>query len=155
MTEPVTFYLEIKPHPQERIRFHFKGWGKRRKILPYLPEKTRDFQNCVRQMAREYMALNKIPEFSKKAPLMLTAIFYLDRPASAKKRLAPIVRPDLSNYIKSLEDGLQRATKDDKDPALMEDDSSVCRIVCEKRYVDDEYPIAGVLVTLEEWNPNV
>lgn len=151
----VTFFLEIKPHPQERIRFHFKGWGKRRQILPYLPEKTRDFQNGVRQMARDYMEANNIPEFPKKIPLELTAIFYLDRPASAKKRLAPIVRPDLSNYLKSIEDGLQRAAKDDKDPALIEDDSSVCRIVCEKRYVDDDYPTAGILVTLAEWSPNV
>lgn len=152
MTKKITFFLEIKPHPQERIRFHFRGYGKRRQILPYTPEKTRDYQNGVRDMVRQFMQTTDTPEFPKDVPLELQLIFYLPRPKSAKKRLAPTVRPDLSNYIKSTEDGLQRAQKDDT-PALIEDDSSICRIVTEKRYVDEDHPEPGILVTVSEWTP--
>lgn len=149
----VELFLEIQPAPQERVRFHFKGWGKRRRIMPYIPEKTKVFQNTVRDMCRQYMSEFGIDEFGKTNPLAITAIFYLPRPKSAKNRLAPTVRPDLSNFFKALEDGLQRAVKDDT-PALLEDDSAVCYICTQKRYVDTEYPEPGILVRISEWTPD-
>jgi Holliday junction resolvase RusA-like endonuclease len=123
------------------------------RIFPYLPEKTKEFQNTIRFMVREYMSEFDISEFPKDVPLMVTARFFLPRPASAKKRIAPIVRPDLSNYFKALEDGIQREAKDGL-PALVEDDSSICAFYAEKRYVDEEHPTPGILVEISEWSPD-
>lgn len=148
ISKPITFYLTIAPQAQERIRFYIR----RGKISPYTPDKTKSFQSTVREMVRQYVKDNDIDILDKTTVLKLTAIFYLARPKSAKKRLAPYVRPDLSNFLKSLEDALQPG-KDDKDPVLFEDDSSICSIYCEKRYVDNEYPEPGILVTVEEWRP--
>lgn len=145
------FFIQMEPQPQERIRFHFKGFGRKRKILPYIPQKSREAQDLIRSLARQYMEEFDLPEFSKEHPLKLTAIFYLRKPKSVK-RLWPTVRPDLSNYLKLLEDGLQRAVKDDS-PALLEDDSAICSAYCEKRYCDDEHPTPGVLVRVEQWRP--
>jgi len=150
MHKPISFYLEIKPQAQERIRFKFKGFGKYRTITPYTPEKTREFQDSVRAMVREYMRVNDVTEFPKTMALEMQVTFYLPRPASAKKRLFPTVRPDLSNFLKSIEDGMQKAAKGDDEPALFADDSSICKIICEKKYVDDEYPTPGILVALRE-----
>lgn len=91
-----------------------------------------------------------IPEFPKDMALSMEAVFYLPRPKSVSREW-PIVRPDLSNFIKSLEDGLQRAKKND-DPAMLEDDSAICSIYTEKRYVDEEYPEPGILLTIGEFN---
>ena len=155
MQNKITFFLEIDPHPQERIRFHFSGWGKRRKISPYLPEKTKVFQNTVRSMVRQFMADNDLPEYAKLTPIAMEVIFYLKRPkAMPKGRLGPIVRPDLSNYLKAVEDGLQRAAKDDDAPAMFEDDSAICSIYCEKRYVDEDNPTPGCLVTVYQYDPS-
>lgn len=149
----IQLWLDIKPHPQERIRFHIRGRGKNMRIFPYLPEATKEYQNGIRSMVRKYMRENGIAEFAKDGPLYFEAIFYLKRPASAKKRIAPTVRPDLSNYLKAVEDGIQRAAKEDIAPALLEDDSSICAIYCEKRYCDETWPTPGVLVTVSNWSP--
>lgn len=149
----VQFWIDMAPRPQERIRFHIRGRGKYMRVFPYLPENTKEFQNGIRQYVRSLMDKNGWPEYPKDQPLYLEAIFYLERPASAKKRVAPIVRPDLSNYFKALEDGIQRAAKDDIAPSLVEDDSSICAIYTEKRYVDHNFPEPGILVTISHWSP--
>lgn len=146
--QPITFFIELKPHPQERIRFHIRGRGKRMKIFPYYPEKTREFQDTLREMVRIYMAENDIPEFPKGTPLSLELVFYLAKPKSTKREW-PTVRPDLSNFIKSAEDGLQRSTKEDT-PALVEDDSSIVRLVAEKRYIEGDME-PGIMVTIGEY----
>lgn len=153
MENKIQFWLDMKPQPQERIRLHIRGRGKYMKVFPYLPEATRDYQNGIRRQVRELMETNGWSEFPKDGPLYMEAIFYLHRPASAKKRVAPTVRPDLTNYLKAVEDGIQRATKDDIAPSLVEDDSSICAIYTEKRYCDETWPAPGILVTISNWCP--
>ena len=151
MSKSITLFLEIKPCPQERIRFHFRGFGRKRQILPYLPEKTRDFQNTLRSMVRQYMEETGALEYSKDVPISLEMDIFLGPPKKMPKgRIFPTVRPDLSNYLKAIEDGIQRAAKEDKDPALLEDDSSVCEIICRKQYCTAEYPNPGILLTIKE-----
>ena len=146
MRNSLKFWLDIKPHPQERIRISFR----RRQARAYYPEKTVEFQSAIREMTREYMEEFGIPEYPKGVPLYLNVVFYLLRPKSAKRDY-PTVRPDLSNYIKSLEDGMQRRSKND-DPSLIEDDSCIVRMVAEKRYVDDEHPEPGILVEIGQYD---
>lgn len=147
--EPVCFFLDIEPVPQERLRFNIRGRGKYMRVIPYMPERTATFQASIREAVREYMREHKIPEFPKSMPLQLEVLFILSKPKTAK-RIHPTVRPDLSNYLKLLEDGIQRKAKEDA-PALIEDDSSICSIFAEKRYVCEEYPTPGILVTLREF----
>jgi Holliday junction resolvase RusA-like endonuclease len=104
----------------------------------------------VRETVQQYMEEEGLAEFGKDRPLYLSAVFYLPKPKSTKREW-PTVRPDLSNFFKSLEDGLQREKKD-SDPALMEDDSAICSISCEKRYVNEEYPEPGILVEIGEFH---
>lgn len=146
MQNRVDLFLELKPHPQERVRFHIRGSRRRPNITPYYPKNTRDFQNAVREMVRQHMADCGIVEFEKGQPLYMGAIFYLNKPKSAKREW-PTVRPDLSNFFKAVEDGMQRASKDDE-PALIEDDSSICIAHVEKRYVNEDYPEPGILLTV-------
>ena len=135
-------WFDIRPHPQERIRISFRGG----RAKAYYPEKTVEFQSDIRSMVRDYMDRFNVPEFPKDVPLEVTMTFYLAKPKSAKREW-PTVRPDLSNYIKSLEDGLQRQSKNDV-PALLEDDSSICRITATKRYITDGDP--GILIEIGE-----
>lgn len=147
MFDTITLFLEIAPVAQERIRFHFKGWGRRRQILPYIPTKTREYQNSVRAMVREYMSEFGIEPFDKNSPLELDITFYLKPPKTMPKgRTLPTVRPDLDNYLKALLDAIQPAAKGDDEPALLADDSSVCEIRCRKVYCNSENPEPGVLL---------
>ena len=150
MSNKITLYLEIAPVAQERVRFHFKGWGKRRQIMPYIPEKTKTFQNTVRAMVREYMDEFDIPAFGKDLPLSVEVTFYLRPPKKMPKgRTMPTVRPDLDNYLKAILDAIQPAVKDDDEDALLTDDSAVCQIMCRKLYCTPEYPEPGILLEVE------
>jgi Holliday junction resolvase RusA-like endonuclease len=73
-------------------------------------------------------------------PLKLTAIFYLQRPKSAKKRMRPHVRPDLSNFLKLVEDALNGLA--------FKDDAQVCVLQVAKEYATEEQPV-GVMVKLD------
>ncbi len=56
-------------------------------------------------------------------------VFRLDRPAAAKKRRWPFVKPDLGKLVRSTEDALKVA-------GIYSDDARICREVTEKRYAE-------------------
>lgn len=68
-------------------------------------------------------------------------VFYLERPAAAKNRAWPAVRPDLDKYVRSTLDALTAAH-------IFADDSRVVRLVAEKRYVEaGQRPGARIVVS--------
>ena len=73
MSNEITFWLDITPRPQERLRFHIRGRGKRMKIFPYIPEKTKEYQEDIRNRARQWVAREYLHEFTKDQALYLHA----------------------------------------------------------------------------------
>ena len=143
ITECIRLWIPVKPEPQERVRIKFTGWGKRRRASAYYPDKTRDYQQYLRLYVRAVMTEYFIGQLPKDEPLYLKAVFVIPRPKSVtvKKRPFPITRPDLSNYLKSLEDGIQ-SVKDEI--SILPDDSAIIDIHIQKQYVDEFYPEVGV-----------
>jgi Holliday junction resolvase RusA-like endonuclease len=75
-------------------------------IRMYTPKHSKDFENAVRQRAEQVF------EKPLQGPLYLEVAFFLPRPTymTWKKKPMPAVpndkRPDLTNFVKSIEDGL-------------------------------------------------
>jgi len=79
------------------------------------------------------------PETPSDNPLCVRAIFFVQRPMSAPKRVRyPAKKPDCSNLIKSLEDCLNGI--------VWKDDSRIVDLIVSKRF--DERP--GVLLEVTE-----
>ena len=110
--------LDLKPEAKQRPRFN-RTTGR-----AYTAEKTRKFENAVKALAKEHISepLN--------GAVSLSIVFVAPRlkaePKSQTERKYKTSRPDLSNMIKSLEDGLQGA--------LFHDDAQVVKLSAEKVY---------------------
>lgn len=88
-------------------------------------------------------ALHKAAGGTITAPVSVDATFVLARPAAARKRLWPHVRPDVDKLARMLLDALTKA-------AVIADDSLVIELVCRKRYPGpDSLDRPGVLVLVE------
>jgi Holliday junction resolvase RusA-like endonuclease len=84
-------------------------------------------------------------------PVRVEVEFYLPRPASVtqKKRLLPIVPPDIDKLCRSLLDGLNQNFETGKvgDGVIYGDDSQVVELYATKIYADDIEPGALVKIT--------
>ncbi len=88
----------------------------------YDPEKSRRWKNDV-----SWQATDQIDVPPLEGALEVKMVFMLERPKSAKRR-HPTVKPDLSNYVKGIEDALNNI-------AYL-DDSQIIKLYTEKRYLD-------------------
>ena len=79
------------------------------------------------------------PSERLQGPVVVTAVFRLPRPKSAKRQW-PAVKPDVDKLLRALFDGITAS-------GLWEDDSRVVSVVAEKRYVL-RYQQPGVSVTV-------
>jgi Holliday junction resolvase RusA-like endonuclease len=75
-------------------------------------------------------------------PVRVVVVFYLPRPASVtiKKRVLPIVPPDLDKLLRGLLDGIGQSE------VIWGDDSQVVEVVAKKRYADETKPGASVSI---------
>lgn len=90
------------PVPQGNVR-HF---GKGRPAVHQNAKTLHPWRQSVAWQVREAMADAGLTE-PLEGPLVLTATFTLPRPKSApKSRWAPDRRPDLSHYVRALEDAI-------------------------------------------------
>lgn len=122
------FTFAIAPQTQLRPRASRRG----RAIVVYDPPKVKAFKQQLHAMAKE--------QFNGKpltGPLEVNFVFYRPVQASLSKaeknrRLAgvepPVVKPDLSNYLKASEDALNGV--------LWEDDRYIVIERCFKRYAE-------------------
>lgn len=102
-------------------------------IRMYDPKKVSEYKATIAMLARQQVKVKKYTKPDKDMPLEVTMTFVKEMPKSMSKKnkllaiaykLFPTHKPDLSNYIKSTEDGLNGI--------LWEDDNQIVRLVTEK-----------------------
>lgn len=125
------FEFDIAPVEQARPRATRMVKG----IRLYDPKKVTVFKRKLGMLARQQMLDRGLEPYD--GPLEVCMEFYRPVQASISKkersrRLSgvhrPTVKPDLSNYIKALEDGLNGI--------IWVDDNRIVQIVAEKKYSD-------------------
>ena len=105
--------IPIEPVAKGRPKFTKKGFT-------YTPAKTKAAEQYLRTFVSGY------PKFATGLPLVVSIDFYLTKPKSvSKKRVFPITRPDLDNYIKII---------DAFNGVLWDDDSQIIRMLARKEY---------------------
>lgn len=125
------FEFNIEPVEQARPRATRMGKG----IRLYDPKKVNVFKQQLGMLARQQMLDRGLEPFD--GPLEVRMVFFrpVQESLSKKERSRrisgvhrPTVKPDLSNYIKALEDGLNGI--------IWIDDNRIVQIVAEKKYSD-------------------
>ena len=115
MTFMVTFKVEGNPVGKQRARYAKRG----NFVQAYTPEKTRSYETLIKESAKQAMGSSEPLE----TPVTLYLYIRLPIPKSySKKRTEaclngsenPIRKPDSSNILKSVEDGMNSVVyKDD------------------------------------------
>ena len=134
----LTFTAYVRPEPQGSSKAFVRGG---RAHITSDNKKLRPFRSEVTRCAMAELAEMNLPMplFGKHVPVKVKYVFLFRRPGSIpKRRLHPVVKPDL--------DKLERATCDSLTGVLFHDDAQVVASACEKRYGDVE----GVEVTVWE-----
>jgi Holliday junction resolvase RusA-like endonuclease len=119
--------FEIPPIPKGRHRVTRRGHV-------YTPEKTRNFETMLKLMAKEFAVT---PVYT--GPLRVEVTFYLAPPGRAKN-FFPIVKPDLDNFVKTL---------DAFNGIFWVDDSQVCELEARKHY-DWKHGKGAIQMTVTE-----
>lgn len=127
MTFMVTFKVDVVPVPKGRARYVRRG----NHISTYTPEKTRTYEALIKDAARQAMGASEPLE----TPVSLYLYIRVPIPKSCtKKRLEaisdgsekPTKKPDASNILKSVEDGMNGV--------VYHDDSQIINIHVTKVY---------------------
>lgn len=133
------FEFDIEPVEQARPR----AARMRKGIRVYDPEKVSVFKRQLGMLAKQQMLDRGLEPYD--GPLEVCMKFYRPVQASISKkerarRLSgahrPTVKPDLSNYIKALEDGLNGI--------IWIDDNRIVQITAEKKYSDRPHIVIEV-----------
>jgi Holliday junction resolvase RusA-like endonuclease len=127
MTFMVTFKVDANPVGKQRARYARRG----NFIQAYTPEKTRTYETLIKEASQEAMGSSEPLE----TPVTLYLYIRVPIPKSCtKKRLEainngsekPIKKPDASNILKSVEDGMNGV--------VYKDDSQIVNIHVTKVY---------------------
>ena len=139
MTFIVTFNVEGNPVGKQRARYAKRGSY----VTAYTPEKTRTYEALIKDAAKQAMGSSEPLETP------VTLYLYIRVPITkscTKKRLEaiqngsekPIKKPDASNILKSVEDGMNGV--------VYKDDSQIVNIHVTKVYSSE----AGVDICVKE-----
>lgn len=93
------------------------------RVHTFTPDRTRAWEQTIRAQALKHR-----PSAPLEGPLALVLTFYFMRPASAKRRKHPHVRPDVDNCVKAVKDALNSL--------MWKDDAQIVDLVALKRYGD-------------------
>lgn len=119
----IKIVIPYPPVAKGRPKFTRQGFA-------YTPKKTRDYEKLVKTIALQHR-----PKELWLGPLFLSASFHCPIPESFSKKkkqlaiegkLRPASRPDLSNYVKAVEDALNGV--------IYKDDSQIVDESLEKLY---------------------
>ena len=139
MSFMVTFKVDANPVGKQRARYVKRG----NFVQTYTPEKTRTYETLIRDAAIEAMGTSEPLE----TPVTLYLYIRVPIPKSySKKKLEaclngmdqPIKKPDASNILKSVEDGMNGI--------VYKDDSQIINLHVTKVYST----LAGVDVCVKE-----
>ena len=142
MTFVVTFSVDVTPVPKARARHFIHGT----RLRTYTPEKTRNYETKIKEAGIQAMGSSEPLE----TPVTLCLYIRLPIPKSySKKRIEaclngleqPIKKPDASNILKSVEDGLNGV--------VYKDDSQIINIHVTKVYSSQ----GGVDICVKECLP--
>jgi len=122
--------FDIEPVAQERARVRVmvpKG-GKKPFAIVYDPEKSKTFKKNLQGLIKDFNDGDWEPI---NQPMSLSCKIYIKRPKSVKLsvREFPEVKPDLSNYIKGIEDAMNGLVYTDDAKIVKYDD-------CRKLYTE-------------------
>ena len=123
--------FEINAVAQERPRARImtpKDPRKKPFVVIYDPAKSKKFK----QDLRSWIMIKPIPIPIIDQPMIMSCVIYIPRPKSVK-RAFPEVKPDLSNYIKGIEDAMNGLVYTDDSKIIGYRD-------CYKRYADEGVP---------------
>ena len=139
MTFIVSFKVDGNPVGKQRARYAKRGSY----VTAYTPEKTRTYETLIKESAKQAMGSSEPLE----TPVTLYLYIRVSIPKSCtKKRLEaiqngsekPIKKPDASNILKSVEDGMNGV--------VYKDDSQIVNIHVTKVYSSE----AGVDICVKE-----
>ena len=139
MTFMVTFKVDANPVGKQRARYVKRG----NFVQAYTPEKTRTYETLIRDAAIEAMGTSEPLE----TPVTLYLYIRVPIPKSHSKKKVeaclngldqPIKKPDASNILKSVEDGMNGI--------VYKDDSQIINLHVTKVYST----LAGVDVCVKE-----
>ena len=139
MTFMITFKVDANPVGKQRARYVKRG----NFVQTYTPEKTRTYETLIRDAAIEAMGASEPLE----TPVTLYLYIRIPIPKSYSKKRAqdclnglekPIRKPDGSNILKSVEDGMNSI--------VYKDDSQIVNIHLTKVYSSE----AGVDICVKE-----
>ena len=117
----LTVVINVVPTPKGRPQVSTFGGH----AQVYTPAKTRNAENVISYAIRQQVMAQGV--FDAGVPLSLFAVFYIDKPKSASKKVTmPVKRPDLDNYVKLLLDALNKY--------VIPDDSQIVNIDIRKRF---------------------
>ncbi len=108
----------MEPVPNARARTVIKGG----RVMTFTPSKTVQAENMIRAEITKSNVFYPVG-----VPLLMTVIFIVEKPKSAnKKRLYPVTRPDLDNFMKTVLDGCNKY--------LYADDSQIVSLYTSKEF---------------------
>ncbi len=139
MTFMVTFKVDANPVGKQRARYVKRG----NFVSTYTPEKTRTYETLIKDAARQAMGVSEPLE----TPVSLYLYIRVPIPKSHSKKKVeaclngldqPIKKPDASNILKSVEDGMNGI--------VYKDDSQIINLHVTKVYST----LAGVDICVKE-----
>ena len=139
MTFMVTFKVDANPVGKQRARYVKRG----NFVSTYTPEKTRTYEALIKEASREAMGASEPLE----TPVTLYLYIRVPIPKSHSKKKVeaclnrldqPIKKPDASNILKSVEDGMNGI--------VYKDDSQIINLHVTKVYST----LAGVDICVKE-----
>ena len=122
----IKFTIYGEPVPKGRPKFTVRGGY----AIAYTPKKTREAETNLRVQALPFK-----PDKPLEGAIILTVTIYRSIPKSFSKKkiemaengiLRPVTRPDVSNYLKGIEDAFNKI--------MWNDDSQIVRIIAGKYY---------------------
>lgn len=133
------FKFEVKPVEQARPRATiFKKFDTRTRrfknsVRMYDPKKVSDYKKIIAMLAVQQTRIKKYTKPKGALSVRMTFTVPMLKSFTKKKtlmakllELLPHKKPDLSNYIKSTEDGLNGI--------LWNDDGQICQLICSKQF---------------------
>lgn len=112
MSKEIIISIPLAPVPWQRVKRGKYGQA-------YVPPKTRAFELALATLVQRATTVRKLA-----GPLSLVLKFYLAKPKKPKFHL-PAVRPDIDNFIKTI---------DALNGILWTDDAQICKLYSEKLY---------------------
>lgn len=100
-------HFHIVPQAQERARVRViqKKDGSKPFAIVYDPERSKKFKKDLQELMKNTAIYRSAPPIDE--PMILSCKIFIKRPKSVKRE-HPEVKPDLSNYIKGVEDAMNK-----------------------------------------------